>query len=262
MGKGRKKRGVLASSVSCNHDDAGASHGSAPAHQVKPVFFNAERSSVGGAASYSQDTTGATFYGETSFSSTPKSTSPVPCRYFQRGYCRYGGECRFQHSEGPSTAPRYPGVNTRPPKARKSSSAPFNPIPGALTKKERSPEECRDWYLTGSCPRYRTCRYAHPRNAPSSIMKEEEIFGNKKTFGKGFGIFGDFGLGGGIFDDDDKDDEMGQRMRNGGFTDDDIYELSLQGIKPWDPEAGAALAVLKGWDMDDGFGYCYDNYGI
>lgn len=47
---------------------------------------------------------------------------------------------------------------------------------------------------------------------------------------------------------------MGQRMGYGGFTEDDIYELSLQGIKPWDPEARDALGVLKGWDVD------YDDY--
>lgn len=32
-----------------------------------------------------------------------------------------------------------------------------------------------------------------------------------------------------------------------GFSEEDCYELACQGIKPWDPEAGAALAVLNGY---------------
>ncbi|XP_062590062.1 uncharacterized protein LOC134251673 [Saccostrea cucullata] len=34
-----------------------------------------------------------------------------------------------------------------------------------------------------------------------------------------------------------------------GFDEDDMFELACQGIKPWDPEAGMALAVLNG-DID------------
>lgn len=33
-----------------------------------------------------------------------------------------------------------------------------------------------------------------------------------------------------------------------GFSEDDVFELMCQGIKPWDPEAGAALAILNGDD--------------
>ena len=44
--------------------------------------------------------------------------------------------------------------------------------------------------------------------------------------------------------DDDSDDGV-----IFGFSEDDCYELACQGIKPWDPEAGATLAVLNG---------CYD----
>lgn len=40
-----------------------------------------------------------------------------------------------------------------------------------------------------------------------------------------------------MFGDSDSDDYFGS----------DEYELLCQGIKPWDPEAGAALAVLNGW---------------
>jgi hypothetical protein len=39
-------------------------------------------------------------------------------------------------------------------------------------------------------------------------------------------------------EDSDSDDD---------FMNSDYYELLCQGIKPWDPEAGAALAVLNGW---------------
>ena len=35
-----------------------------------------------------------------------------------------------------------------------------------------------------------------------------------------------------------------------GFSEDDCFELACQGIKPWDPEAGAALAVLNGYYDD------------
>ncbi|MCO5580510.1 hypothetical protein L7F22_034378 [Adiantum nelumboides] len=276
MGKGRKKRTTRNGDVV---DDKQAAAGSSHvAHEVAPVSFNAEKSSILGA---SQDKTGSTFYGESSFSAMPRSSSSEPCRYFQRGFCWYGDECRFQHSEGPSTAPPVPTLSTgsqHPPRPASNSfisphsvskpfnpqpksSAPFNPNPKAPRKKERSPEECLDWYLTGTCPRLGTCRYAHPRNVSLSSLKDE-VLGNRKTSGKGyddFGFLGNSGLGRGSFDVDDNA-EMGYMMGNCGFTDDDVYELSLQGIKPWDPEAGAALAVLNGWDMDDGFGYGYEDY--
>lgn len=32
-----------------------------------------------------------------------------------------------------------------------------------------------------------------------------------------------------------------------GYDEDDMFELACQGIKPWDPEAGMALAVLNGY---------------
>lgn len=42
-----------------------------------------------------------------------------------------------------------------------------------------------------------------------------------------------------------------------GFDEDDMFELACQGIKPWDPEAGMALAVLNGyidiWEQDGCF---------
>ncbi|MCO5606011.1 hypothetical protein L7F22_060198 [Adiantum nelumboides] len=166
------------------------------------------------------------------FSAIPGSSSSEPCRYFQRGFC----------------------WASKPFNPHPKSSAPFNPNRKAPCKKERAPEVCLDWYLTGTCPRLRTCRYAHPRNVSLSSLKDEEVLGNRKTSGKGYDDFGF--LGRGSFDVDDND-EMGIC----GFTDDDVYELSLQGIRPWDPEAGAALAVLNGWDMDDGFGYGYGDYG-
>ena len=40
------------------------------------------------------------------------------------------------------------------------------------------------------------------------------------------------------------DDDIGGMF---GFSEDDCFELACQGIKPWDPEAGAALAVLNGY---------------
>ncbi|XP_067686548.1 uncharacterized protein [Haliotis asinina] len=43
---------------------------------------------------------------------------------------------------------------------------------------------------------------------------------------------------------EDSDDNYGVL----GFDEDEVYELLCQGIKPWDPEAGAALAVLSGYD--------------
>ncbi|TRM58004.1 hypothetical protein BD626DRAFT_411084 [Schizophyllum amplum] len=41
---------------------------------------------------------------------------------------------------------------------------------------------------------------------------------------------------------DDFDDDY---YANGGFSNEDIMELACQGIKPWDDDAGAALAVLN-----------------
>ena len=35
-----------------------------------------------------------------------------------------------------------------------------------------------------------------------------------------------------------------------GFSEEDVEELAMQGIKPWDPEARAALNVLNGYDDD------------
>ena len=46
----------------------------------------------------------------------------------------------------------------------------------------------------------------------------------------------------GAGDSDEESDDGGMF----GFSEDDCFELACQGIKPWDPEAGAALAVLNG----------------
>lgn len=46
-------------------------------------------------------------------------------------------------------------------------------------------------------------------------------------------------------DDDGDDDECDEGMC--GFSASDCEELLCQGIKPWDPEAGAALMVLNGF---------------
>ncbi|KAI4518575.1 hypothetical protein GGG16DRAFT_118292 [Schizophyllum commune] len=43
---------------------------------------------------------------------------------------------------------------------------------------------------------------------------------------------------------DDYDDD---RHMYGGFTEDDVYELACQGVKPWDEDAGDVLAVLGGY---------------
>lgn len=43
---------------------------------------------------------------------------------------------------------------------------------------------------------------------------------------------------------DDYDDD---RYMYGGFTEDDVYELACQGVKPWDEDAGDVLAVLGGY---------------
>jgi hypothetical protein len=37
--------------------------------------------------------------------------------------------------------------------------------------------------------------------------------------------------------DEDSEDEMEQRMNNGGFLDDEVMELMSQGVKPWDDDA-------------------------
>ncbi|KAH3704181.1 hypothetical protein DPMN_079237 [Dreissena polymorpha] len=49
-------------------------------------------------------------------------------------------------------------------------------------------------------------------------------------------LFGDSDL-----DDSDDYDKYDEYLGS------DEYQLLCQGIKPWDPEAGAALAVLNGW---------------
>ncbi|EIN04349.1 hypothetical protein PUNSTDRAFT_146568 [Punctularia strigosozonata HHB-11173 SS5] len=40
--------------------------------------------------------------------------------------------------------------------------------------------------------------------------------------------------------------EVEERQRNCGFTDDEVYELALQGVKPWDDDAWDVLDVLNG----------------
>ena len=39
-----------------------------------------------------------------------------------------------------------------------------------------------------------------------------------------------------------------------GFSEDDIFELSLQGVKPWEDDAPAVLAVLNGQKPPAGYG--------
>lgn len=60
----------------------------------------------------------------------------------------------------------------------------------------------------------------------------------------------------GYSDASDSSDEMDQRMSNGGFTNSEVFDLACQGVKPWDDDAHAVLAVLNG-DTD----YVYGDQG-
>lgn len=42
---------------------------------------------------------------------------------------------------------------------------------------------------------------------------------------------------------DEEDDEMQQRLTNGGFTDDEVQELLCHGVKPWDDDAWVCSSV-------------------
>lgn len=166
--------------------------------------------------------------------SRPENTSSVPCRFFQRGYCRYGESCRFRHSASDAS--------------NSIAAGPSNPKGKASAKGKVS--GCLHWLLAGSCERGSKCRYAHPENPGKVSEGLENMTVNPRREGiAGFDFmtsqFSQNGCNLGSSSEDD-DDEVEQRMRNCGFTDDDVYELSLQGIKPWDPEAWDALAVLSG----------------
>lgn len=41
-------------------------------------------------------------------------------------------------------------------------------------------------------------------------------------------------------------DDLDYMCNPWGYDEDDMFELACQGIKPWDPEAGMALAYLNG----------------
>lgn len=63
------------------------------------------------------------------------------------------------------------------------------------------------------------------------------------------GTFGTIGMGAFAYDQDDDDDD-GEDPMNYGFSRDEIQELLCQGVKPWDDDAGAVLAALRG-DVDE-----------
>lgn len=254
--KGKKKRSSKSGKSSLQpatslRDGEGAVNAAEGSHQQEQVIPNAEKTTRLNVDAAPFPESKAPLDGESSSFQRPPKASPVPCHFFQRGYCRYGDFCRFQHLE-----------------ASPASAKPPNMPAKAPSEKSCSPEECLDWHLTGSCPRYRTCRYAHPVNHDAQGSRKNMQSGMRMDSGMGLGGFeylasqilrhGPIGSRGGGYDN-----VMEPRMRNCGFTDDDVYELSLQGIKPWDPEAWDALAVLKGggdfYDDDD---YDYDNFGF
>lgn len=46
------------------------------------------------------------------------------------------------------------------------------------------------------------------------------------------------------------DEDLEQRFWNCGFTEEEVFELACQGVKPWDEDAEAVLDVLNnGWDF-------------
>ncbi|KAG6328258.1 hypothetical protein ID866_10831, partial [Astraeus odoratus] len=81
-----------------------------------------------------------------------KQTSPVPCRFYARGSCREGTDCKFSHDILPVASGGVgSATDTHAAKSTRRSGTSFG-------NEHQLP--CRYW-KAGNCTKGLTCRFAH-----------------------------------------------------------------------------------------------------
>ncbi|KAK9763313.1 hypothetical protein K7432_010124 [Basidiobolus ranarum] len=148
------------------------------------------------------------------------SGSPSPCRFFMKGYCRFGNKCRFSHQ----------GLDQGHPEL--------------ILNRPISIPICRYW-LQGSCRFGNQCRYDHPMIPRPSIPTPlpypipmpymampppvgMDSFSNQEYDTNQFAY----------------DNEIEERIENFGFTEDEVSTLLSYGVMPWESNAWEILAAI------------------
>lgn len=154
--------------------------------------------------------------------SASNGRQPPPCRFFARGRCKYGDACRFQHV----------GSQTLGSSAANGTGS--------------DDRVCR-FYQQGRCRFGDSCRFRHIQPPAIEENDEDEDELDPLQLAMLFQLMqGCQGLTEEVLKED-----LEQRFWNCGFTDEEVFELACQGVKPWDDDAEAVLDVLNnGWDYD------------
>ncbi|KAK9765745.1 hypothetical protein K7432_005681 [Basidiobolus ranarum] len=151
------------------------------------------------------------------------SSSPSVCRFFMKGYCRFGNSCRFTHQGLGQSQPELP-LNS------------YNPMP-----------TCRYW-LQGNCRFGNQCRYEHPVTArpdlpflhhpyamplpyiPMPLPVNFENSFSQEEYNTDQSVY---------------DKEIEERIENFGFTEEEVDMLLSYEVMPWESNAWEILKAIQ-----------------
>ncbi|ORX90270.1 hypothetical protein K493DRAFT_318075 [Basidiobolus meristosporus CBS 931.73] len=152
------------------------------------------------------------------------SGSPSVCRFFMKGYCRFGNSCRFSHQ-----GLGLPQGQPEPYLGRR------NPMP-----------TCRFW-LQGNCRFGNQCRYEHPIHVnpnipapfpyplpvayvpmPPPLLPLENYPGQEYSS-----------------EEFEYDREIEERIENFGFSEEEVLSLLAYGVMPWESNAWEILKAIQ-----------------
>ncbi|ORY07080.1 hypothetical protein K493DRAFT_310326 [Basidiobolus meristosporus CBS 931.73] len=155
-------------------------------------------------------------YSQATSPSTPITGSPTACRFFMKGYCRFGNKCRFAHL----------GLDYGQPE----------PIMSRPT--------CRYW-LQGNCRFGHQCRYEHPVTAGHGIHAQlpyplpVAYVAMSPPVGMEDTPYQDHNTSHFMYDN-----EIEERIENFGFTEEEVGTLLSYGVMPWENNAWEILEAI------------------
>ncbi|KAF2193391.1 hypothetical protein K469DRAFT_712146 [Zopfia rhizophila CBS 207.26] len=132
-------------------------------------------------------------------SETPKPQGQVPCKYFQKGFCRYGKNCKFQHGSGsgskacdgqhitngndrsnitdllPKVAvPGFIPLNIDKKRIDISTKPPTQDEWAIYNGRFRRQKPCNSYYLQGACLAF-NCPFDHTELEPEALHALEYV---------------------------------------------------------------------------------------